>query len=104
MAKKKTKRDVRREQRDQRVEDEAAAQVAFEAKRKKYRIAALAIPLITLGAAIGVYMATEDKQLGGLAGLVGIGAWILVLLGLIGSSIKPRDRVRAGSIDFGNKR
>jgi len=104
MAKKKTKRDVRREQRDQRVEEEAAAQVAFEAKRYKYRVAALTIPLVTLGGAIGVYMATDEKQLGGLIGLVGIGVWILVLLGLIGSSIKPRDRTRAGSIDFGNKR
>ena len=104
MAKKKTKRELKREQREREAEERAAAKAAFEAKRRKYRIAAVAIPIVTLATAIGVYMATDDRQLAGLTGLFGVGAFILVLLGLIGSSVKPRDRVRAGSIDFGNKR
>ena len=49
-------------------------------------------------------MVTDQKQLAGLIGMGGVGIWILVILGLIGSSVKPRDRVRAGSIDFGSKR
>jgi uncharacterized membrane protein YfcA len=104
MAKKKTKRELKREQREQRDVERAAAQAEFEAKRRKYRIAALAIPLVTLGSSIGVYMATDEKQLAALVGLLGIGIWILVILGLVGSSVKPRDRTRAGSIDFGSKR
>ena len=104
MGKKKTKRDLKREQRDLDVAEREVAQSEFEAKRRKYRIAAITIPLVTLGASVGVYMGTDEKQLAALVGLFGIGIWILVLLGLVGSSIKPRDRTRAGSIDFGSKR
>lgn len=104
MGKKKTKRVLRREERDRRTAEREVAKAEFEARRRKYRIAAMLIPLITLGGAIGIYMATDDKQLAGLVGLGGVGIWILVILGLIGSSVQPRDRARAGSIDFGSKR
>ncbi len=104
MGKKKTKRELKREEREKRIAEREAAQAAFETKRRKFRIAALVIPIITLAGAIGAYMATDEKQIGGLVGLGGIGIWILVILGLVGSSVKPRDRTRAGSIDFGSKR
>ena len=38
MGKKKTKRELKREQRQKDLEERAAAQEAFEAKRRKYRI------------------------------------------------------------------
>ena len=62
------------------------------------------MPVVFLAVAIGVYVALDDKQLAGLIGMVGLAIWVPVLLGLIGARIQPRDRTRAGSIDFGNRR
>ncbi|MBX3273515.1 MAG: hypothetical protein KF729_24845 [Sandaracinaceae bacterium] len=101
MSKKKTKRDQRREERDAAVEEERAATEVFEERRRRFRIAAAVLPVVALAAAIGVYLATDDKQLAGLTGLVGVAIWIPLFLGAIGSQVTPRDRTRAGAIDFG---
>ncbi len=104
MGKKKTKRQIKREERERVAEEREAASAAFRAKRKKYRIAAFVVPIVALVAAIAVYMSTDDKQLAGLTGMVGVGIFIPLLLGAVGGEVTPRDRTRAGSIDFGNKR
>lgn len=104
MGRKKSKKDKKREAREQAEAEEQAAQEAFEARRRLYRIAAVAVPVVTLAAALGVYFGIDDRQLAGLIGMVGVAGWIPVVLGALGSRIKPRDRTRAGSIDFGNKR
>ncbi|GAB5546313.1 MAG: hypothetical protein RLO52_06590 [Sandaracinaceae bacterium] len=104
MGKKKTKKDKRREQREQEAEARALALEAAKLKLKRYRVAAAVVPVVFLAAAIGVYVALDDKQLAGLIGMVGLAIWVPVLLGLIGARIQPRDRTRAGSIDFGNRR
>ncbi|HHH29858.1 MAG TPA: hypothetical protein ENK57_16140 [Polyangiaceae bacterium] len=104
MGKKKTKRQIKREQREHDAEARALATAVFEAKRRKYRIAAILVPIVTLAISIGVYMATDDKQLAGLIGMVGVSIFVPLGLGAVGSEVTPRDRTRAGSIDFGNKR
>ena len=106
MGKKKTKREKQREDRDQAVEEERVAKELFEARRRKYRIAAVVLPIVALVAAVGVYLGTDDRQLAGLTGMVGVAIWVPLFLGAIGSEVTPRDRTRAGAIDFGggNKR
>jgi len=104
MGKKKTKKDKRREQREREAEERALALAAAKLRLKRFQIAAAVVPIVFLGAAIGVYVAMDDKQLAGLIGLVGLAVWVPVLLGLLGARIEPRDRTRAGSIDFGNRR
>ena len=104
MGKKKTKRQLKREERDRQAEELAIATEAFEGKRRKYRIAAAVLPIVTLVASIAVYIGLNDKQLAGLTGMIGIAIWIPMMLGAVGSQVKPRDRTRAGSIDFGSKR
>lgn len=98
---KKTKREKRREERDEALEQDRVAKEAFEERRRRYRIAAAVLPIVALAAAIGVYFATDDKQLAGLTGMVGVGIWVPLFLGAIGSQVPPRDRTRAGAIDFG---
>lgn len=104
MSKKKTKRDKRREERDEAAERERLAQQFFEERRRKYRIAAVVLPIVALAAAIGIYLATDDKQLAGLTGMVGLAIWLPLVIGSIGSQVTPRDRTRAGAIDFGSER
>ena len=104
MGKKKTKRQIKREERERDAEEREAATRAFMAKRKKYRIAAFVVPVVALALSIAVYVVTDDKQLAGLTGMVGVGIFVPLLLGAVGGEVPPRDRTRAGSIDFGNKR
>ena len=104
MGKKKTKRAIKREERERLAEEQEAATAVFEAKRRKYRLAAMIVPVVALVAAIAVYVITDDKQLAGLVGMFGVGIFVPLLLGAVGGQVTPRDRTRAGSIDFGNKR
>lgn len=104
MGKKKTKRELKKEQRQRDAEAQQAAEAAFEARRHKFRIGAAIVPVVGLAASLGVYFALDDRQLAALIGMIAIAIFIPVALGAVGGSIKPRDRTRAGSIDFGNKR
>ena len=101
---KKTKKERKREEREQRKAEEQAFLEESRQRRNRLRIAAVALPLLTLAVALGVYFPTDNSQLAALVGLIGVGLWVPILLGLVGGSVKPRDRTRAGSIDFGNKR
>lgn len=104
MGKKKSKRERKREQREREEAERQAAQEAFEKRRRLYRIGAVIVPLVTLAVAVSVYVGMDNRQLAGLSGMVGLAAWVPMILGALGSQIRPRDRTRAGSIDFGNKR
>ena len=104
MGKKNTKRQLKKEQRAREAEDRAAAVAEFEARKRRYRVACVVVPVVAFGAALGIYYGFDDKQLAGLVGLIGVAVWVLVLLAAVGLTIKPRDRSRAGSIDFGSGR
>ena len=101
---KKSKKQRKREQRDRDiVEADAAHDVALR-RQRMLRIAAAVVPLVTLAVSLSIYFSTEDTQLAALVGMVGLAIWVPVLLGVVGGNVKPRDRTRAGSIDFGNRR
>ena len=69
-------------------------------RRKRLMIGVLAATVL---AALGAYFGLEDERLTGIAILVGGLLFLLVALGALGAGISPRDRDRAGAIDFGNR-
>ena len=104
MGKKKSKQDRKREERDRRQAEEQASQEAAQARRQKFRIATVVIFVVALGASLTAYFYGENRQLAGLIGMIGFALLFPLVLGSIGGEVKPRDRNRAGSIDFGNRR
>ena len=101
---KKSKKQRKREERERKEAEEKAAQEIADRRLRNYRIAAAVVPAVTLAISLGIYFSMNDRQLAALIGMIGLAAWIPVLLGVIGGGVTPRDRTRAGSIDFGNKR
>lgn len=101
---KKSRKEKRREQREREAAEREALMEHMRKRRNRLRVAAVALPVVTLAVCLGVYFGTDDSQIAALVGLIGMGLWVPILLGLVGSAVKPRDRTRAGSIDFGNKR
>ncbi|MGF1467704.1 MAG: hypothetical protein ACFCGT_16385 [Sandaracinaceae bacterium] len=64
----------------------------------------LILPVVVAAIAVGAYLLTNDRRIAGLLGMLGLALWVPALLGLLGAGVKPRDRTRAGSIDFGQRR
>jgi len=79
----------------------------LEAARKRtegLRRIVLAGILVLTGAAAAVsYWVFDEPRLAGASLLAGALIWLMVALGFLGSAVRPRDRNRAGSIDYGNK-
>ncbi|MFK7985340.1 MAG: hypothetical protein AB8I08_04850 [Sandaracinaceae bacterium] len=100
----KTKKARRREERERKEVAERELAEAREKRTRTYRIALIAVPMVTLVVSLGVYFGIDNRQLAGLLGMVGIAIWVLTGLSFVGGNVTPRDRTRAGSIDFGNKR
>lgn len=106
MGRKKGKPDKqsRRAKREQEQAEHAHLTAALERRQRTMRVASLAIPGVTVVTAVVTYLVTESAGLAAFVGLVGVGIWMPVLLGALGSAVPPRDRARAGSIDFGQRR
>jgi hypothetical protein len=104
----KAKREAKRARRAARGTEAEGALIEADRsqlRRQRWRKGALlAVPLITASAAGGAYLALEDGRVVGVVLLVGVAVFFLLALSAIGSSVQPRDRDRAGSIDFGNRR
>ena len=100
----KSKKQRKREERARREAEERAAEEAAQRRLRNYRIAAAVVPVVTLAISLSIYFAMNDRQLAALVGMVGLAVWVPILLGVVGARVKPRDRTRAGSIDFGNRR
>ena len=104
MAKKQSQRREARKER-QKAAKEARRQAEAEAKRRRrlqLRVAA-AVGVLTLGMAAVSYFVLENRQLTGISLLVGGVLFLLIVLGTLASTVSPRDRTRAGSIDYGNR-
>lgn len=99
---KKAKNNKERATRDVAVREAAARAAALRLRRM--RIAMIAVPIVTLALAMSTWLAADAPRAAALIGLVGVGTWIPILLGALGAEIEPRDRTRAGSIDFGHRR
>ena len=75
-----------------------------EARLRRARIINLSIPVVFLALAAGFYWGLDNPSLAGATLLGGALIWLMVGLGFIGSQVAPRDRDRAGSIDFGTSK
>ncbi|MCA9583136.1 MAG: hypothetical protein KC416_15160, partial [Myxococcales bacterium] len=93
----------KREERQQRAEEEAEQRALEEARRKKRSVVVYSLPVVILAGAAAANYAFEMPKLSGGILLVGAIVWLMVALGFVGASVKPRDRNRAGSIDYGRK-
>ena len=104
MAKKQSDRRQARKER-QRAAKEARQEAQAHAKRRRQlqlRLAGL-VGVVTLAVAGVCYWVLENRQLMGVSLLVGGVLFLLLVLGTLASGVQPRDRSRAGSIDYGNR-
>jgi Flp pilus assembly protein TadB len=100
MAKKQNERRQARRDRQRAAKEarqEAKAQVQRR-RQKQLRIAA-AVGVLTLALAGICY----NRQLMGVSLLIGGVLFLLLVLSTLASGVQPRDRTRAGSIDYGNR-
>jgi len=104
MAKKQNERREARKER-QRAAKEARQQAAAQARRRRQMQKRLAggIALLTLALAGVCYWVLDNRQLMGVTLLIGGVLFLLFALGTLASGVPPRDRTRAGSIDYGNR-
>jgi uncharacterized membrane protein len=79
-----------------------AAERAEQRRRMQLRLSA-AVAVLTLLIAAICYWVLENRQLMGITLLIGGVLFLVVALGTLASGVQPRDRTRAGSIDYGNR-
>jgi peptidoglycan/LPS O-acetylase OafA/YrhL len=104
MAKKENERRQARKER-QRAAKEARREAEAQARRRRQvqmRVAG-AIALLTLGFAAVCYWVLDNRQLMGVTLLIGGVLFLLIVLSALASGVQPRDRTRAGSIDYGKR-
>jgi hypothetical protein len=104
MAKKQNEQRQARKER-QKAAKEARQRAEAEAKRRRQlqmRLAG-AVGVLTLAIAGVCYWALDNRQLMGITLLIGGVLFLLIVLGALASGVQPRDRTRAGSIDYGNR-
>jgi hypothetical protein len=80
---------------------EAEAQ-AERRRRLQMRLAA-AVAVLTLVVAGICYWALDNRQLMGVTLLIGGVLFLVIALGTLASGVRPRDRTRAGSINYGKR-
>ena len=104
MAKKDSgRRQARKERQRAAKEAKQEAEALAKRRRQKQLRAAAAIAVVTLGLAAVCYFVLDNRQLMGGTLLIGGVLFLLMALGTLASGVKPRDRSRAGSIDYGNR-
>jgi Flp pilus assembly protein TadB len=104
MAKKQNERREARKER-QKAAKEAKREARAQATRRRQlqmRIA-VGVALLTLILAGVCYWVLDNRQLMGVTLLIGGVLFLLLALGTLASSVQPRDRTRAGSIDYGKR-
>lgn len=97
----KEKKQSKKELRAQRKAEDEALQREVERSMRRRRVIITVIPLITVAIAAGLYWGLEEPRLTGFAILGGAIVWLLVATGVVGSSVRPRDRLAAGNISYG---
>jgi hypothetical protein len=104
MAKKQNdRRQARKERaRDAKEAKREAAAIAQQRRRLQIRLSA-AVAVLTLLVAGLCYWALDNRQLMGITLLIGGVLFLVLALGALASGVQPRDRTRAGSIDYGNR-
>ncbi|MBW2403694.1 MAG: hypothetical protein JRF42_07770 [Deltaproteobacteria bacterium] len=90
MAKKQNERRQARKERAREVK-EAKREAEVIAQRRRLVVAGVC------------YWLLESRQLMGITLLIGGVLFLVLALGTLASGVRPRDRTRAGSIDYGNR-
>ena len=104
MAKKQNERRQARKERakEAREAKRRAEELAQQRRRQQIRASA-AVAVLTLGIAALCYWVFDNRQAMGATLLIGGVLFLLLALGTLASGVRPRDRTRAGSIDYGNR-
>jgi len=104
MAKKSNeRRQARRERAKEAKETKREAQAIARRRRQLQLRASAAVAVLTLIVAALCYWVFDNRQLLGITLLIGGVLFLLLALGALASGVQPRDRTRAGSIDYGKR-
>lgn len=97
------RRQARKERAREAKEAKREAQERAERRRRMQLRLSGAVAALTLLIAGICYWALDNRQLMGITLLVGGVLFLVIALGTLASGVQPRDRTRAGSIDYGNR-
>jgi len=97
------RRQARKERAREAKEAKREAQERAEQRRRMQLRLSAAVAVLTLLIAGICYWVLENRQLMGITLLIGGVLFLVVALGTVASGVQPRDRTRAGSIDYGNR-
>ncbi|MGD8316437.1 MAG: hypothetical protein PVH21_08750 [Myxococcales bacterium] len=96
-------RQARKERARAAKEAKRAAEERARRRRQLQLRLSLAVAVLTLALAAVFYWVLENRQLMGATLLIGGVLFLALALGTLASSVPPRDRTRAGSIDYGKR-
>jgi uncharacterized membrane protein len=101
------KQNERRQARKERAKDAKAAKREAEANAQRRRQLQIrmsaAVAVLTLVVAGVCYWGFDNRQLMGITLLIGGVLFLVLALGTLASGVQPRDRTRAGSINYGKR-
>jgi hypothetical protein len=104
MAKKQNeRRQARKERAKEAKEAKREAEVIAQRRRRLQIRLSAAVAVLTVVVAGLCYWALDNRQLMGITLLIGGVLFLVLALGTLASGVRPRDRTRAGSIDYGNR-
>jgi len=99
------KQNERRQARKERAKDAKEAKREAEANAQRRRQLQIrmsaAVAVLTLVVAGVCYWGFDNRQLMGITLLIGGVLFLVLALGTLASGVQPRDRTRAGSINYG---
>jgi uncharacterized membrane protein len=101
------KQNERRQARKERAKDAKEAKREAEANAQRRRQLQIrmsaAVAVLTLVVAGVCYWGFDNRQLMGITLLIGGVLFLVLALGTLASGVQPRDRTRAGSINYGKR-
>jgi Flp pilus assembly protein TadB len=101
------KQNERRQARKERAKEAKQARREAEANAQRRRQLQIrlsaAVAVLTVLVAGVSYWVFDNRQLVGITLLIGGVLFLVVALGTLASGVKPRDRTRSGSIDYGKR-
>ena len=104
MAKKQNeRRQARKERANEAKEAKREAELIAQRRRRLQMRLSAAVAVLTVVIAGLCYWALDNRQLMGITLLIGGVLFLVLALGTLASGVQPRDRTRAGSIDYGNR-
>ena len=104
MAKKQNeRRQARKERAKEAKEAKREAQATAQRRRRLQIRVSAAIAVLTLVVAGLCYWVLDSRQLMGITLLIGGVLFLVLALGTLASGVQPRDRTRAGSINYGKR-